>query len=133
MSDNHGYTFGIVMGLLVAASATAAFVADRKHVMESCKDVRVAMDGGYSAVVESGGLNPSTQITIYQEHNRRRIKVDKIPVEIEANHEGLRTFVGQNLKLELHKQTQSSTGRQIASLQGEVKGEKVSATLSCAK
>src|SRR5579862_2620214 len=118
--EQRSFSVMLVMGLLIAASAMAAFISERKHVMESCKDVRVAMDGGYSAVVESGGLNPSTQITIYQEYNRKRIKVDKIPVEIEANHEGLRTFVGQNLKLELHKQTQSSTGRQIASLQGEV-------------
>ena len=132
-SDRKGFSFLLIMGILIAASAMAAFVAERKHVMESCKDVRVAMDGGYSAVVESGGLNPSTQITIYQEHNRKRVKVDKMVVELEPNSEGLTNYVGHKLKLVLHKKTQSSTGRQIASLQGEVKGEKVSATLSCGR
>ncbi len=127
------FSFMLIMGILIAASAMAAFLSERKHVIESCKDVRVAMDGGYSAIVESGGLNPATQITIYQEHNRRRVKVDKVPVEIQANHEGLSTYVGEKLKLVFHKKVQASTGRQIASLQGEVKGEKVSATLTCGK
>jgi hypothetical protein len=131
--EQRSFSVMLVMGLLIAASAMAAFISERKHVMESCKDIRVAMDGGYSAVVESGGLNPSTQITIYQEHNRKKVKIDKIPVEVESNHEGLSTYVGEKLKLVFHKKTQSSTGRQIASLQGEVKGEKVSATLTCGK
>jgi len=133
MSDRSGLSVMAVMGLLIAASAMAALVADRKHVTESCKDVRVAMDGGYSAIVESGGLNPSTQITIYQVYNRKRVKIDKVPVEVKPNPEGLTTYVGDGLKLVLHKKVQSSTGRQIASLQGEVRGEKVSATLSCGK
>jgi hypothetical protein len=133
MSDRKSFSVMLIMGVLIAASAMAAFVAERKHVMESCKDVRVAMDGAYSAVVESGGLNPSSQITIYQEHNRKRVKIDKMVVEVEPNGEGFNSYVGDKLKLVLHKKMQSSTGRQIASLQGEVQGEKVSATLSCGK
>jgi len=133
VSDRQGFSFMVVMGLLIAASSLAAFVADRKHVTESCSDVRIAMDGAYSAIVESGGLNPSSQITIYQEFNRKRIKVDKIPVNLQPNNEGQSTYSGERLKLVLHNKTQPSTGRQIASLQGEVRGEKVSATLSCAK
>jgi hypothetical protein len=131
--DRTSFSFLLVMGILIAASAMAAFVADRKHVMESCNDLRIAMDGGYSAVVESGGLNPSTQITIYQEHNRKRIRIDKVPVDFQPNGEGQSTYVGEKLKLVVHNKKQSSTGRQLASLQGEVKGEKVSATLSCGR
>jgi len=131
MRDGQGITVMFIMGLLVIASSVAAFVADRKHVMESCKDVRIAMDGGFSAVVESGGLNPTTQMTVFQEHNRRKIKVDKFDVNPQPNTEGQYSYLGAKLKLVVHNKVQPSTGRQIASLQGEVKGEKVSATLSC--
>ena len=71
-----------------------------------------------------------SELTIYQEHNRKRIKVDKVPVEL-ANGESA-TYVGERVKLVILNKTQPSTGRNIASLQGEVGGEKVSATLSCA-
>ncbi len=102
--------------------------------MESCRDLRIAMDGSYSAVVESGGLTPSIELTIYQEHNRKRIKLDRVEVEYkqEGDEKGKEIYYNDHLKLVVTDKTQSSTGRNIASLQGEVRGEKVSATLSCA-
>jgi hypothetical protein len=133
MSDNK-WPVMLLFGFLIAASTTAAFVSKRKHVMESCRDLRIAMDGSYSAVVESGGLTPSIELTIYQEHNRKRIKLDRVEVEYkqEGDEKGKEIYYNDHLKLVVTDKTQSSTGRNIASLQGEVRGEKVSATLSCA-
>ena len=133
MSEPKSLPFLLITGLLIAASTTAAFVSNRKHAMVSCKDLRIAMDGSYSAVVETGGLTASTELTIYQEYNRKRVKVDKMTVEIKSSgHDENATYVGERVKLVILNKTQPSTGRNIASLQGEVRGEKVSATLSCA-
>jgi hypothetical protein len=133
MSEPKGLPFLLIAGLLIAASTTAAFVSSRKHAMVSCKDLRIAMDGSYFAVVETGGLTASTELTIYEEHNRKRVKVEKIPVEVKpSGRDTNATYVGERVKLVILNKVQPSTGRNIASLQGEVRGEKVSATLSCA-
>ncbi len=133
MEKQKTFPFLLIVGLLIAASSTAAFVSSRKHSTVSCRDLRIAMDGSYSAVVETGGLTASTELTIYQEHNRRRVKVDKVPVSIKTGSQtDHATYVGERVKLVILNKTQPSTGRNIASLQGEVGGEKVSATLSCA-
>jgi hypothetical protein len=133
MPEKKTLPFMLIAGLLIAASTTAAFVSSRKHAMVSCKDLRIAMDGSYSAVVETGGLTATTELTIYQEHNRRRVKVDKVPVAVKVSGgDETATYVGERVKLVILNKTQPSTGRNIASLQGEVRGERVSATLSCA-
>jgi hypothetical protein len=103
----------------------------KKKVTESCRDIRVAMDGGFAAQIESGGLSPSTELTIYQEHNRKRIKLGTIPVVSKANPEGLPSYEGAELSLVIHGATQKATGRQLASLTGKINGAPVSATLGC--
>lgn len=123
----------IVTTLILAATAMATIVAVKKHVKQACHDIRIAMDGSYGAIVETGGLNREHELTIYQERNRKHIPVEKIIVAHEVNKEGKDTYVGNNVKLVFHDKLQTSTGRQIASLQGEVNGEKISATLSCTK
>ncbi len=126
MSEKKTWPVMLIAGLLIAGSTTASFVSSRKHVVASCRDIRVAMDGGFSAVVESGGLTATSELTIYQEHNRKRIKVEKVPVVVQRTG----SYVGDGLKLEVLKRSPAS-GKTMASLEGEIRGERVSATLNC--
>jgi hypothetical protein len=133
MSEKKNLSAVVIICLLIAASAMAAIVVKRKKVAANCSDLRVAMDGGYTAVLRTGGISPSTDLTIYKLRNRKKVRLGTVPVMAELTKEGLPFYEGDGVRLLISKNAQGKTGRHLASLDGEMNGEKVSATLSCEK
>lgn len=130
MNNPKSLSIIFVIGL-VTASAMAALVADKMHVVTTCKDVRVAMDGAIDAVVESGGLNRQrTAVTLFKSHNRKKIKIQTVEVNMQQAKSGM-YYMGENLRLSVGKNVNSKTGRQPAYLQGEVEGEKLNIAMGC--
>jgi hypothetical protein len=123
----------LAAGLLITASAMAALVAEKMEITKTCNDVRVAMDGAIDATVEKGGLtSPKWVVTLFKHHNYKKYKLDSIEVNPAIGAGDTQAFVGQNLKLTVSNKINKS-GRQPASLMGEVGGEKVSVNLGCTK
>jgi hypothetical protein len=124
----------VLAGLLLTFSAMGALMAEKMQVTKVCKDVRVAMDGAIDAVVETGGLTSAkTMVTLFRHHNRQKIKMDSIEVRPYRDSSGVDTYAGENVQLRVASQINPKTGRQPASLQGEVNGERFQIPLGCMK
>src|SRR5580698_8202865 len=65
----------IFIGLLVTATTMAAIVAEHMKTVTLCKDIRIGMDGGIDASIESGGLTSRISVSLFSDHYKTRNKL----------------------------------------------------------
>jgi hypothetical protein len=123
----------VVVLVLITVSAMAALVAEKMRPVKVCKDVRVAMDGAIDAVVENSGLSNRYAVTLFKNKNYKKIKIGTIDVapEVVAKGRAADSYLGDGLRLTIGKNVNPKTGRQPASLQGEIEGQQVSVAMGC--
>ncbi len=120
----------VVAIALITVSAMAAMVVEKPKTTSTCKDTRIAMDGSVDAVVEKAGLSSRTSITFYKLHNYKRFRFETVDVQVQPGPTS-NTYVGNNLKMVVYKKNNPKTGRQPASLQAIIKGERLSVAMGC--
>jgi hypothetical protein len=126
----------VIIGILITATAMAAIVAEQMKVVTVCKDVRVGMDGGIGAAIESGGLTPHMSVSLFIEHYRGHDKLKTVAVNRSLSqslkHDVFTSPEAPEFKLVVANNT-NSKGRFPASLEANVDGKKVAIKLACTK
>ena len=103
--------------------------------IKTCHDVRVAMDGAIDAVLETSALNDHYAVTLFKIKNYKKVKIGTVDVSPEAVKRARisESYLGDGLRLSIGSGVNPKTGRQPASLQGEIEGQQVSVAMGCGK
>lgn len=122
----------ILLGISVLLIGTWALAKSQKQVSLICRDARLFMDGGYSAMVKVGGLIPTTTITLYQKRASDQIPLGEYSVR-QLGTKGIEgvihAFKGEGFNLSIFDE-EKKMGHE-AQLQALVAGREVNVAMRC--
>ena len=116
------------------AMALTGLAVDKMKVVTVCKDVRIAMDGGYSAAILAGGIRHRTVVQVYKLHAMKRVSlgaVEVLPQSVYINGVPTEIFRASDLKLMIRDQSEPPVRGRPATLWAQVGNEKISAQMGC--
>jgi hypothetical protein len=125
----------VILGLLITVSAMSAIRLDRMRVITTCRDVRIGMDGGIGAAIETGGIVPRFSVSLFLEHYKSHNKLKTLDVQQAPSVAHSDVFVATDapgFKFVIDK-SKNANGRFPASLEATVEGKQVAVRLVCSK
>jgi hypothetical protein len=118
----------------LVVTAMTALGIDHSRKTRECHDVRLYMDGSFDAKVETGGLTPHTDITLYRLVNMKNIKIDREPASVERRKiDGLTGdfYLSQHVQFFVPDQAAGESKPRPALLNADLPAEKIKASLIC--